>query len=83
VEEWFFRYLALGSLRPFVGVHGAVLISAVMFGTAHIFNPLGIPMLMVVGVVLGYARVASGGMLLPILMHFGHNAAILLIEALL
>jgi membrane protease YdiL (CAAX protease family) len=81
VEELFFRYLALGTLRGYMGVHGAVLISSVMFGMAHIGMPLSIPLLTGIGVVFGYVRVASGSLLLPILMHFGHNAAILLLEA--
>jgi membrane protease YdiL (CAAX protease family) len=80
VEELFFRYLALNALRTATGTHGAVLISAVMFGMAHIGNPLGIPYLIVLGVVLGYARVGSGTLVLPMLMHFGHNLAVLFIQ---
>jgi membrane protease YdiL (CAAX protease family) len=83
IEELFFRGLALGCLRGTMSIHGAVLVSAIMFGMAHIYNPLGIPYLIFLGVVLGYARIASGGLILPILMHFGHNAAVLLIEKLL
>jgi membrane protease YdiL (CAAX protease family) len=79
VEELFFRYLALNSLRTVTGTHGAVLISSVMFGMAHIGNPLGIPYLILVGMVLGYSRIASGTLLLPMLMHFTHNLAVLLI----
>jgi membrane protease YdiL (CAAX protease family) len=80
IEELFFRYLALGNIRELIGDHGAVLVSAVMFGMAHIYVPLSIPYLVVVGVVLGYARLYSGSLLLPMLMHFGHNAAVLLID---
>jgi membrane protease YdiL (CAAX protease family) len=78
VEELFFRYLALGSLRTVTGIHGAVFISSVMFGMMHIFNPLGIPYLIVVGLALGYLRVASGSLILPMLLHFGHNLAVVL-----
>jgi membrane protease YdiL (CAAX protease family) len=80
VEELFFRYLALGHLRGVVGTHGAVLVSSVMFGLAHIFNPLGIPYLIVAGMVFGYARVFGRSMLIPILMHFAHNALVLWLE---
>jgi membrane protease YdiL (CAAX protease family) len=80
VEELFFRYLALNTLRTATGTHGAVLISAVMFGVAHIGKPLGIPYLIVLGVVLGYARIAGGTLVLPMLMHFGHNLAVLFIQ---
>lgn len=77
VEEWFFRHLALGSLREPVGVHGAVLISGVMFGVAHLLNPIGIPYLILLGVCLGYLRVLSGSLVLPMALHFVHNAAVL------
>ena len=76
VEEFFFRYLSLGCLKPLTRASTAVIISAVMFGMAHIFAPLSIPLLILVGIVLGYLRLASGGLLLPILVHFGHNAFI-------
>jgi membrane protease YdiL (CAAX protease family) len=82
VEEVFFRYLALGSLNQVMGVHGAVLISAVMFGLAHVYNPLAIPYLTLLGVGLGYARVASGGLALPVLLHFGHNAVVMWMNSL-
>ena len=82
VEELFFRYLALGALRSITGVHAAVILSAVMFGMMHLFVPLSIPMLIVLGIGLGYARVYSGGLMLPIALHFLHNSAVLVLEKL-
>lgn len=82
IEETFFRYLALGWLRDTVGVHAAVWVSAVMFGMAHVYNPVAIPYLIVLGGALGYLRVASRGLVLPVLMHFAHNALVLLMDAL-
>lgn len=79
VEEYFFRYFALGALRQHCSVHAAVWISAMMFGLAHVYAPLGLPWLLLMGVVLGYSRVC-GGMLLPIALHFAHNLIILWIE---
>ena len=76
VEEFFFRYLAIGVLRSVVGVHTSVWISATMFALAHIYNPLGLPVLFVLGVFLGYARVAGGRITLPIFLHFAHNAVV-------
>ncbi|MGE3808729.1 MAG: lysostaphin resistance A-like protein, partial [Gemmataceae bacterium] len=81
VEELYFRYLALGTLRRFMGVHGAVLISSVMFGLAHLGVPLSVPMLTVIGVGLGYLRVYSGSLVLPMLVHLAHNTVVLIIEA--
>jgi membrane protease YdiL (CAAX protease family) len=80
VEEFFCRYLAFGVLRTVTGLHSAVLISAIMFGMAHIFNPLFIPVFITIGMALGYLRVMSGSLLLPILLHFGHNGFITLVE---
>jgi uncharacterized protein len=81
VEELFFRYLAFGHLRRVMGDHGAILVSSVMFGVAHIHNPLSVPVLVAVGVGLGYARWLSGGMILPMLMHGLHNLVVLIVEA--
>jgi membrane protease YdiL (CAAX protease family) len=80
VEELFFRYLTLDTLRGVMPVHQAVFISSLMFGMAHIGVPLSVPMLILVGVPLGYARVLSGSMALPMLIHFLHNAIILVME---
>jgi membrane protease YdiL (CAAX protease family) len=80
VEEWFFRYLTLGHLRPGIGVHGAVVLSSVMFGLAHIHAPLSVPMLTLVGLGLGYVRVWSGSLILPMFLHALHNGAVLWLE---
>lgn len=79
IEELFFRYLALGVLYRATGMATAVWVTAVMFAVAHLYNPLGVPYLFVAGVVFGYARV-YGGLLLPIVMHFLHNLAVIAIE---
>ncbi|MCH2372604.1 MAG: CPBP family intramembrane metalloprotease [Planctomycetes bacterium] len=77
VEELFFRHIALGTLQRLANKHTAVFLSAIMFGLAHIGAPLSIPILTVIGIAFGYARLASGGLALPMLMHFAHNAAVL------
>ncbi|MBI1914914.1 MAG: CPBP family intramembrane metalloprotease [Planctomycetes bacterium] len=81
VEELFFRYLALGTLRRYMGLHGAVVVSSVMFGMGHVGQPLGIPFLILLGMGLGYMRVASRGLALPMLMHFAHNLVVLLVAS--
>jgi membrane protease YdiL (CAAX protease family) len=78
IEEWFFRHLALGSLREKVGTNWAVWISGAMFAAAHITNIPGMPYLLLLGVTLGYLRIHSGGLALPMLLHFLHNFAVLL-----
>jgi CAAX protease family protein len=81
VEELFFRYVALGTLRTALGTHAAVLVSAVMFAMAHLFALPSIPLLFLLGICLGYARLYSGGLAIPMLLHFFHNLSVLLVES--
>lgn len=81
VEELFFRYFCYGALRQVTNAHSAVVLSSLMFALAHLYNPLGLPFLFLMGIMLGYARVYSGGLTLPMLMHFSHNLAILYMES--
>lgn len=81
VEELFFRYLMFGALRRVMGGNGVVWITAVMFATAHIGVPLSMPVLFVLGLLLGYARLGTGTIWLPIALHFLHNAAVVALNA--
>ncbi len=83
IEELFFRYMLYGHLRPHIGLHSAVWVSSVIFGMAHLGAIAGWPVLILLGAGLGYARVYSGGLALPILLHFLHNFAVLSIDHLL
>ncbi|MCC7475960.1 MAG: CPBP family intramembrane metalloprotease [Pirellulales bacterium] len=76
VEEAFCRLFALDCLRGVLGVHGAVWISATMFGFMHVAVLPSVPYLISLGAVLAYFRVASGSILLPIALHFLHNLAV-------
>ena len=80
VEELFFRFLLLGHLRHHLGLHASVWLSSVLFGMAHLGNVPGWPVLILIGATLGYARVLSGGLALPMLLHFCHNFVICLAE---
>jgi membrane protease YdiL (CAAX protease family) len=77
VEELFFRHLALGLLRRKLGIHGGVLVSSVMFAIAHLNVPPSMPVFGLLGMGLGYVRIYSRHMALPMLMHFLHNLAAL------
>jgi uncharacterized protein len=81
IEELFFRYLMFGALRSVMGGHAVAWVTAVMFAAAHVGAPLSMPVLFVLGVVLGYARLASGGIFLPMILHFVHNAVVLSLNA--
>ncbi|HEX3872292.1 MAG TPA: CPBP family glutamic-type intramembrane protease, partial [Pirellulales bacterium] len=76
IEELFFRGLAYRTLLPLFQTHLTVLVTAVMFGLAHIHAPLSMPVLMMLGVVLGYARAMTGSLWLPIVLHFLHNLVV-------
>jgi membrane protease YdiL (CAAX protease family) len=77
VEEVFFRFLLLGHLWRHIGLHGAVWLSSFFFAGAHLGQLIAFPVLLLLGAVLAYARVYSGGLTLPIILHFLHNLAVL------
>jgi membrane protease YdiL (CAAX protease family) len=81
IEELFFRYLMFGALRSVMGGHTVVWVTAAMFALAHIGVPLSMPVLFVLGILLGYARLASGGIYLPMALHFVHNAIVMALNA--
>jgi uncharacterized protein len=81
IEELYFRYLMFDALRMAMGTHAVVWITAVMFAACHIGVPLSMPVLFVLGLLLGYARWASGGVLLPMFLHFLHNTVVLGLQA--
>ena len=80
VEELFFRFLLLGHLRHHLGLHAAVWLSSLLFGMAHLGNVFGWPVLILIGGGLGYARVLSGGLALPVLLHFLHNLVVCVLD---
>lgn len=79
-EELLFRYLALGTLSTFMSVHAALAVSAIMFGTAHLGMPYGVPYLIAFGWVLGWIRWNARSLLLPIFLHALHNGVVLYVE---
>jgi membrane protease YdiL (CAAX protease family) len=80
VEELFFRHVALGALRRELSLKATILVTSVMFAVAHLYNPLGMPYLFLAGVVFGCARV-YGGLPLAMLLHFLHNLAVIMVDA--
>jgi membrane protease YdiL (CAAX protease family) len=80
VEEMYCRSLAMNILRGVTGRHAAVWISAVMFALLHVAALFSLPYLFLVGLFLGYLRLAGGTVWLPVVVHFLHNLAVLLKE---
>jgi len=46
----------------------------VLFGAAHWYYGMRIPLVVLVGAVLGWARLTSGGLRAPIVLHVAVNA---------
>jgi membrane protease YdiL (CAAX protease family) len=72
VEEFAFRGVALGMLRPY-GDRFALVASSVLFALLH-GNFIQIPFAFCVGLALGYAVIRTGSMWSAIVLHFINNA---------
>ncbi len=75
-EEFLFRgFLFKGLEKSFIGGHGAVFISSILFALVHIQYglPILLFMLLPLSIFLGYARLKSGSLILPILIHIINN----------
>jgi membrane protease YdiL (CAAX protease family) len=70
-EELFFRgFLIKGLSASVLKWYGAVLISSAMWAAIHIqYDVYGIATILVLGFILGAARVKSGSLILTILLH--------------
>lgn len=81
-EEAFFRGFLLAGLRPTaLGSAGAVLLTAIVWGLLHTqYDALHVATIVLYGVLLGWARVRSGSLLVPAGMHASSNF-IALVEA--
>jgi membrane protease YdiL (CAAX protease family) len=79
VEELAFRGVILGALRRAFGVKEAVVTTAFLFMMLHLM-PLSFPHLLLIGLVLGYLRVASGSLYPCMIAHFVHNGLVILAE---
>ena len=74
VEELFFRGALFGGLRRATSASVAALASTLFFVIAHL-NPKLWPQLLVVAVVLGYLRAATGSLFACIALHVAFNGA--------
>ena len=79
VEELWFRWIILDSLRRNRPLHASVWITAILFAALHIGHPLSFPYLIFAGAVFGYVRTLSGSIILAVIAHMAHNALIFLV----
>jgi membrane protease YdiL (CAAX protease family) len=76
VEELLYRGLGFGLVAPFVGPWPAVLVTGVAFGLAHGLV-LGLPVLAIFGVTLGWLRWQTGSVYPGMIVHGLFNGAAL------
>ncbi|MCB9602848.1 MAG: CPBP family intramembrane metalloprotease [Sandaracinus sp.] len=82
-EEQLFRGALFAHLARFLSPWGAILASAALFGLMHVHHGVSVVGPLVMGVVLGWARATSGGLLVPFALHATFNTASLLAGVLL
>ena len=76
-EEMLFRGVIQPTLARRMNVHAAIWISSLLFGLMH-QNLINLIPLTLLGGVLGYLRVWSGSLWLPILAHYTNNSLLLI-----
>jgi membrane protease YdiL (CAAX protease family) len=80
-EELLFRGLLLPWLHTWTRPVVALVLSAVLFASLHAFYGLFTGWIFFLGLLLGWARLHSGGVLAPILLHITINSFALLMQA--
>jgi len=76
VEELLFRGLWLRAFRARMGNTGAVIVTSLLFGLAHLFDPSAaflVPALVLVGVVLAIVTIRTNRLGPAIMIHAGFN----------
>jgi hypothetical protein len=74
-EEFFFRGVFLGVVRRRFGDVAGVVVPALVFGLIHIqYDWRGMAFVFLDGLIFGVARVRSGSVFVPMLLHVGGNS---------
>lgn len=73
VEELLFRGLILSGLRQRLSGRLSLVLSALAFALLHFEYPPAVPMLFLLGLLLGLLRQRSGSLLPPVLLHALNN----------
>ena len=79
-EEFLLRGLLLGSIRHITDAHSAIALTAGVFTIMHLQYDWTVMLLILpLGIALGYARVRSGSIWVPVLLHVINNMATVLL----
>ncbi len=82
VEEYLFRNVVLNEYRGVYGDIKAIILCGLSFSLLHT-NPASFIPQFLMGTFFAYLAFKTGGILLPIICHFVHNASIVVIQNLL
>jgi len=80
IEELAFRGIMLPAFARIMPTGAAIAVSSVMFMVLHLM-PLAFPHLLLIGLILGGLRVASGSVYPGIILHFTHNLLVAIDQA--
>ena len=77
-EEILFRGVIQGGLQALMGVPGAILLSAVLFGACHALTPFYFVLATLMGVYMSLVWLATGEILAPIITHAVYDFLVLI-----
>lgn len=76
-EELLFRGVIQGGLDGVIGNAGALLLSSLIFGAMHAVSRPYFVLATLIGLYLGWLYLATGNLLVPILVHFAYDWIVL------
>lgn len=79
IEEYLFRNIVLNEYRGVYGNLKAIILCGISFSLSHT-NPASFIPQFLMGTFFSYLAVKTGGILLPIICHFVHNASLVIIQ---
>lgn len=74
-EEWIFRgFIWSGLASSKIGIWGASVITSILFGLVHMqYEAVEMVMIFALAMLFSYARIRTGSLLLPIMLHMMNN----------
>lgn len=76
-EELLFRGVIQGGLSDVLGLLGALAVASLLFGLAHAVTRIYFLMTCLMGLYLGWLYLATGNLLVPVLVHFLYDWIVL------
>lgn len=70
----------MATLQSLISIRWTIIVSSTIFAAAHVLAPLNFPILFVLGIILAWSHLSTGRLLLPVILHFGFNVALLAVS---